>query len=203
MANGPDRSNGLNLPSGWAKRSAIAHKAAEFTPSPIWLANKYLDILGDNCGGAAGRLQFTMPSVREVSRRQGPAYCPRWPAGVRRCHPPFRRTLPDRGALHWSPARRLQTGFPASRRTSPDPCLAVQVTADAAGNSADDRDLAAGSSMDAGEPVARAPRIRATPPVFAAHLPCVGVVSEVGPGISAAAPSTGRWRETPGNASTW
>ena len=38
MANGPDRSNWLNSPSVWARRSAIAHKAAELTPSPIWLA---------------------------------------------------------------------------------------------------------------------------------------------------------------------
>src|SRR4051794_2611856 len=34
MANGPDRSNCLNSPSGWAKRSATAHNAAGFTPSP-------------------------------------------------------------------------------------------------------------------------------------------------------------------------
>ena len=34
MANGPDRENGSNWPSVWAKRSATAHKAAAFTPSP-------------------------------------------------------------------------------------------------------------------------------------------------------------------------
>src|SRR6202158_546220 len=38
MANGPDRSNCLNSPSLWAKRSANAHKAAAFTPIPTWLA---------------------------------------------------------------------------------------------------------------------------------------------------------------------
>src|SRR5665213_3777091 len=38
MANGPDRSNWTNWPSGWARRSATAHKAAAFTPSPTWLA---------------------------------------------------------------------------------------------------------------------------------------------------------------------
>src|ERR1700690_67992 len=38
MAKGPDRSNCLNSPSGWARRSATAHKAAAMTPSPTWIA---------------------------------------------------------------------------------------------------------------------------------------------------------------------
>src|ERR1700694_4483404 len=65
MANGPDRSNCLNSPSLWAKRSATAHRAAAFTPIPTWLA-RYTSIFSAVSEGRSRQVrQFTMPSVRE------------------------------------------------------------------------------------------------------------------------------------------
>jgi len=65
MANGPDRSNWLNSPSAWARRSATAHKTAGFTPSPTWPA-RYTSMFSEAAEGRARQVrQFTTPSVRE------------------------------------------------------------------------------------------------------------------------------------------
>ena len=51
MANGPDRSNCLNSPSRWAKRSATAHSAAGLHPQPDMTGKMNFDVFS-GIGGA-------------------------------------------------------------------------------------------------------------------------------------------------------
>ncbi len=65
MAKGPDRSNGLNSPSAWARRSATAHNAAEFDAHSDVTGEMDLNVSAVSEARNRQVRQFTMPSVRE------------------------------------------------------------------------------------------------------------------------------------------
>ncbi len=127
MANGPDRSNCLNWPSGWARRSATAHKAAALTAEPDMAGEVDLDVLG-----GIGRTHQAGPPVHDaVGARIDRSGRHRQVAGDRLSklgivlRPP-RPTAPRRAASRWSPVTSPANGLPSvmTDRTMSGACSA-------------------------------------------------------------------------------